>query len=35
MSEKDEVDAEMIELEGKPMIRRIYWKKQARGKRRR
>jgi hypothetical protein len=34
MSEKGEVDAEMIELEGKPMIRRIYWKKPARGKRR-
>jgi hypothetical protein len=35
MSEKGEVDAEMIELEGKPMIRRIHWKKPAPGKRRR
>lgn len=26
MSEKDEVDAEIIDFEGKPLIRRIHWK---------
>jgi hypothetical protein len=26
MSEKGEVDAELIDFEGKPLIRRIHWK---------
>jgi hypothetical protein len=32
MSQIGEVDAEMIDFEGKPMIRRIHWKKPRRGK---
>ncbi|MEX2559618.1 MAG: hypothetical protein WD403_06865 [Pirellulales bacterium] len=30
MSEKGEVDAEVIDLEGKPLIRRIHWKEPGR-----
>jgi hypothetical protein len=25
MSQKGEIDAEIIDLEGKPLVRRIYW----------
>jgi hypothetical protein len=34
MSEIGEVDAEIIDFEGKPLIRRIHWKKPKRSKRR-